>query len=63
MKLTRAILLALAFVVPSTASFVARAEDKPAAEGEKKPAKKKKGKKAEGEGEKKEGEAAPAEKK
>ncbi len=57
MKLTRAIFLAMAFLIP-TVSTVARAEDKPAAEGEgdKKAKKGKKGKKAEGaEGEKKEG--------
>lgn len=56
MKLTRLIIMGLAFLVPATAT-IARAEEKPAAEGEKKDEGKKKGKKgkkAEGEGEKKE---------
>jgi Na+-transporting methylmalonyl-CoA/oxaloacetate decarboxylase gamma subunit len=46
MKLTRVILLALAFAIPTMSTTVASAEDAPAAAGEEKPAKGKKGKKA-----------------
>ncbi len=54
MNLTRAMFLALAFLLPTVTTTLVRAEDKaPAAEGE---AKAKKGKKAK----KAEGEAAPA---
>ena len=70
MKLTRTIVLGIAFLMPSVASTIARAEDKPAAAGEEKPAaegekKAKKGKKAKAKDEKKEEApaAAPAEKK
>ncbi len=60
MKLTRAILMSLAFLIPAV-STVAKAEDKPAAEkpadGEKKA---KKGKKAKKEGGEEKKEAAPA---
>jgi hypothetical protein len=65
MKLTRAIFLGLAFLIP-TVSTVARAEDKPAAEApadakDAKDAKKaKKSKKAKKEGEAAKDEAAPA---
>jgi hypothetical protein len=63
MKLTRTIVLGIAFLMPSVASTLARAEDKPAAAGEEKPAaegekKAKKGKKAKKEEAKKE--EAPA---
>lgn len=56
MKLTRAIVLAASFAIPTGATVLALAEDKPAAEAPAADAKAKKSKKA-----KKEGEAAPAE--
>jgi len=63
MKLTRALFLALAFLIPATAT-VARAEDKPAAEAAA-PAEGKKAKKAKKakKGEEKKEEAPAAEKK
>jgi len=57
MKLTRVILLALAFAIPFASTTLASAEDEPAAEKTEKPAKKKGGKKAKKGAEKKEGEA------
>jgi hypothetical protein len=66
MKLTRSLVLAIAFLAPTVASIAAKAEDKPAAEGaapaegEKKAKKSKKAKKEE---KKEEAPAAPAEKK
>lgn len=60
MKLTRVILLALAFAIPFASTTIASAADEaPAGEtGEKKPAKKKGGKKAKKADEKKEGDDA-----
>ncbi len=40
MNLTRTLFLALAFLIPTASTMVAKADDKPAAEGEKAPAKK-----------------------
>ena len=46
MKLTRVILLALAFAIPFASTTLASAADEPAADTGEKPAKKKSGKKA-----------------
>jgi len=59
MKLTRVILLALAFAIPFASTTLASAGDEPAGDtGDKKPAKKKSGKKAKKGEDKKDGEEA-----
>ncbi len=58
MKLTRVILLALAFAIPFASTTLASAGDEPAGEAAEKPAKKKKAKKAKKGEDKKDGEEA-----